>query len=75
MPSMHWKWDKVKIQSQTSVANNIQDLMQQKLSSKLGTKPLQVLKLAACLGASFEEAILCDYHCHESANRSAVRWD
>jgi predicted ATPase len=52
-----WSWDEQKILSATAATSNVVDLMKQKIE-KLPDSVSQRLSIAACLGFSFEPAIL-----------------
>jgi predicted ATPase len=52
-----WGWDEQKILSTTAATSNVVDLMRQKIE-KLPASVGQRLSIAACLGFSFEPAIL-----------------
>lgn len=54
---LKWVWDEDRIVSQTMVADNVVDMMVEKMNS-LPTQAVQILQLAALLGSQFDESTL-----------------
>ena len=54
---MKWTWDTTAIQKSTVVSNNVLSVLMQKMN-KLPSKMKQIVAIASCLGASFEESVV-----------------
>jgi pentatricopeptide repeat protein len=54
---LKWVWDEERIVSQTMVADNVVEMMVEKMNS-LPTKVVRILQLAALLGSQFDETTL-----------------
>lgn len=58
MGLLRWTWDENMIRTNTSVADNVVDLLRHKLKSKMDCYAQEVLQMAACLGSTFDERVL-----------------
>jgi len=72
----HWTWDIQKIQAQ-NITDNVIDLMTNKIQ-KLPSKTQELLKMGACVGASFELEVLATMagctikECHEILEEALI---
>jgi len=57
LKNQNWEWDIEKIESETTVADNVGELIVSKIQ-RLNQNVMEALKVAACLGSSFNSTML-----------------
>ena len=57
LKNQNWEWDIEKIESETTVADNVGELIVSKIQ-RLNQNVLEALKVASCLGRSFNCTVL-----------------
>ena len=62
MATLHWHWDEKEIEDQTHATDNVVDILLRKMED-LPKQQVDLLRLAACLGSSFNGSTLFQLWC------------